>query len=128
MTLASVRIAAVPEQICRAELPTMSEFADAHPLERDVLAQQWFYRYTLPSGRVTDIYVTDEVEHIHQTRRDMMMAELAPLFAANPGSLTAIDVASHQGWFSLELASRCWASNTNRGTSPARSSSRSAWA
>jgi ubiquinone/menaquinone biosynthesis C-methylase UbiE len=85
----------------------MSEFADAHPLERDVLAQKWFYRYTLPSGRVTDIYVTDEVEHIHQTRRDMMMAELAPLFAENPGSLTAIDVASHQGWFSLELARHC---------------------
>jgi ubiquinone/menaquinone biosynthesis C-methylase UbiE len=76
-------------------------------LEDRILARQWFYRFSLPSGRVTDIYVPDEVEHIHRTRRDMMLAELGPLFDADPGTLTAIDVASHQGWFSFELARHC---------------------
>ena len=37
----------------------------------------------------------------------MMLAELGPLLGANVGTLTAIDVASHQGWFSIELARRC---------------------
>lgn len=76
-------------------------------LEDRLLAQEWFYDFMLPSGRKTTRYVPDEVEHIHRTRRDMMQAELAPLFEASPNSLTAIDVASHQGWFSLELARQC---------------------
>ena len=85
----------------------MNDSLTPHPLEEQVLAQQWFYRFPLPSGRVTDIYVSDEVEHIHRTRRDMMLSAMAPLLEAHPGELTAIDVASHQGWFSVELARRC---------------------
>jgi len=76
-------------------------------LEERVLAQKWFYDFVLPSGRRTSLYIPDEIEHIHRTRRDMMLSELAPLFAADPNELTAIDVASHQGYFSLELARRC---------------------
>jgi ubiquinone/menaquinone biosynthesis C-methylase UbiE len=85
----------------------MAESLSPNSLEEKVLAQEWFYRFNLPSGRVTSIYVPDEIEHIHRTRRDMMLAELGPLLDAHPGELTAIDVASHQGWFSLELAKRC---------------------
>lgn len=85
----------------------MPDSLSPHPLEERILAQEWFYYYTLPSGRRTKLYVPDEVEHIHRTRRDMMLAALEPDFAAHPGALTAIDVASHQGWFSLELAKRC---------------------
>ena len=76
-------------------------------LEERVLQQKWFYRYRLPSGRVTELYIPDEIEHLHRTRRDMMLAELAPLFAEHPMRLTAIDVASHQGYFSFELAKHC---------------------
>jgi tRNA (mo5U34)-methyltransferase len=78
-----------------------------HHLEERILTQKWFYRFQLPSGRMTEIYIPDEIEHIHRTRRDMMLAELGPLLGANVGTLTAIDVASHQGWFSIELARRC---------------------
>lgn len=85
----------------------MSSDLSLDALEDQILSQKWFYRYTLPSGRTTEIYVPDEVEHIHRTRRDMMLTELKPLFDAHPGELTAIDVASHQGWFSLELAKHC---------------------
>src|ERR1700682_5243842 len=76
-------------------------------LEERILSQEWFYDFVLPSGRRTKLYIPDVVEHIHRTRRDMMLAELQPLFKEYPGALTAIDVASHQGWFSLELAKLC---------------------
>src|SRR6476660_5601097 len=75
-------------------------------LEETALAQKWFYRFTLPSGRTTELYIPDDVELIHQTRREMMLQALDPVFAA-PGDLTAIDFASHQGFFSFELARRC---------------------
>jgi tRNA (mo5U34)-methyltransferase len=88
-------------------MPEMSTANRQSQLEERVLAQKWFYRFPLPSGRVTEIYIPDEVEHIHRTRRDMMLTELGPLLDANPGTLTAIDIASHQGWFSIELARRC---------------------
>ena len=88
-------------------MPSRTDIRDVSDLEDRVLAQKWFYRYTLPSGRVTEIYVPDEVEHIHRTRRDMMLAELRPLLEAYAGQLTAIDVASHQGWFSVQLAPHC---------------------
>jgi precorrin-6B methylase 2 len=81
--------------------------AQTRALEDELLQQKWFYDFVLPSGRRTERYVPDEVEHIHRTRRDMMNAELAPLFAEHGKTLTAIDVASHQGWFSLELAKNC---------------------
>jgi hypothetical protein len=75
-------------------------------LEEIALAQKWFYRFTLPSGRTTELYIPDDVELIHQTRREMMLQALQPVFAA-AGDLTAIDFASHQGFFSFELARRC---------------------
>ncbi|KYK44709.1 hypothetical protein A1D31_36155 [Bradyrhizobium liaoningense] len=76
-------------------------------LEERILSQEWFYDFALPSGRRTKLYIPEVVEHIHRTRRDMMLAELEPLFTKYLTSLSAIDVASHQGWFSLELAKHC---------------------
>lgn len=77
-------------------------------LESAVLAQKWFYRFRLPSGRETEMYISDEVESIHRTRREMMMGALSEDFvAAGEGALTAIDFSSHQGFFALELAARC---------------------
>ena len=76
-------------------------------LEERALSQKWFYRFSLPSGRQTEIYIPDEIHHIHETRRDMMHAALADLYAECGPELTAIDFASHQGYFSFELARRC---------------------
>jgi tRNA (mo5U34)-methyltransferase len=75
-------------------------------LEDQILAHEWFYRYELPSGRTTKLYIPDEVAKIHDTRLEMMQAALAPFFASAP-DLTAIDFSSHQGFFSIELARRC---------------------
>ena len=34
-----------------------------HYLEERILTQKWFYRFQLPSGRMTEIYIPDEIEH-----------------------------------------------------------------
>lgn len=73
-------------------------------IEQQVLSQKWFYRYTLPSGRQTQLYISDEIEHIHQTRLQVMMEVLRGLPLQD---LTAIDLGSHQGFFSIELAKHC---------------------
>ena len=75
-------------------------------LEDQVLSQKWFYKFLLPSGRYTEQYVNDEINHIHQTRRTMMLNALAPDFALS-SNLTAIDFSSHQGFFSIALAEHC---------------------
>jgi hypothetical protein len=71
----------------------------------DVRSRKWFYEFDLPDGSRTSSYLPPGVEKIHSTRRDM----LAPVLdAAGPdfGSLTAVDLACHQGWFALQLARR----------------------
>ena len=68
-----------------------------------VKSQNWFYEYELPDGTVTNTDIGSDVGLIHTTRRsklrDVINAEV-------PGaeSLTALDFASHQGYFSVELA------------------------
>jgi hypothetical protein len=84
-----------------------NEMTDAQrEFEERVLSQKWFYRYELPSGRVTEQYVSSEVNQIHTTRLEMMLAALEPDFESG-NNLTAIDFSSHQGFFSLALARRC---------------------
>jgi len=80
--------------------------SDQNNLEERVLAQEWFYRYTLPSGRVTRQYVSEEVDLIHQTRRQMMLDALRGDFLPSK-DLTAIDFSSHQGFFAISLAEHC---------------------
>lgn len=75
-------------------------------LEDRILAREWFYRYPLPSGRSTKLYISDEVARIHDTRLEMMTAALSPWFARSR-ELTAVDFASHQGFFSINLARQC---------------------
>jgi hypothetical protein len=75
-------------------------------LEDRILSREWFYRYELPSGRSTKLYIPDEIAKIHDTRLEMMLSTLTPLFAGS-GDLTAIDFASHQGFFSINLARHC---------------------
>ena len=76
-------------------------------LEERVMSQKWFYRYELPSGRVTEQYIPDEIDHIIQLGVEMMLAALQPDFQSSGDNLTAIDFSSHQGFFSLALAKRC---------------------
>ncbi len=74
--------------------------AEAHCLER-----KWFYPFQLPSGRVTPTYLAPEVALIHQTRLQMLQAAVAAHFGQPlPASLSALDLACHEGWFSQHVA------------------------
>ncbi|MBB4428365.1 hypothetical protein GGD66_006952 [Bradyrhizobium sp. CIR48] len=75
-------------------------------VEDEILRQKWFYKFRLPSGRETEQYVSEEIDKIHQTRLSMMMDALAGDFAES-SDLTAIDLSSHQGFFSIEMAKHC---------------------
>jgi hypothetical protein len=68
-----------------------------------VKAQSWFYDFTLPDGTSTNADIGSEVGLIHSTRRDRLIDVIK---AEVPGAenLTALDFASHQGYFSIELS------------------------
>ena len=69
--------------------------------------RQWFYEFDLPDGTTTTSYLPDEVRGIHTTRLAMLWAALAPITARTPWeSLTAVDIACHQGFFATHLARR----------------------
>lgn len=78
----------------------------ATDLESRVLAKEWFYQYTLPSGRRTKSYGEGELDAIHDTRIAMLDDELGRAFPAGLAGKTAVDLACHQGYFTMALAER----------------------
>lgn len=73
-------------------------------LRKQVLEREWFYRYRLPDGTDVPTYHDDDVDLIHQTRWRMLLHRLEGEFPDGFAGLSAIDLASHQGWFALQLA------------------------
>lgn len=72
--------------------------------EAPCLQKQWFYPFVLPSGKTVPSYHDGELDAIHHTRTTMMRDAIASAFGAPlPSGLAAIDLASHQGWFSAKL-------------------------
>lgn len=69
-----------------------------------VRARRWFYEFVLPDGSVTDCDAMEEVRALHRMRRDAMKSVCADVFGAGLANADAIDLASHEGWFALELA------------------------
>jgi len=72
-------------------------------LEADLLARDWFYLFTLPSGAVTGSAHASDILAIHDTRWRMAEAALRAAFPESAAHASAIDLACHQGWFSLKL-------------------------
>lgn len=64
--------------------------------------RKWFYPFDLPDGRSTASYLPKSAVAVHETRLAMMRKVLGPALADE--QLTALDLASHQGWFSMHLA------------------------
>lgn len=81
----------------------MSTAPDARDLEAEVLARDWFYRFPLPSGRVTGSAHAADILAIHDTRWAMAEAALRAAFPEGAAQASAIDLACHQGWFSWKL-------------------------
>ena len=73
-------------------------------LETAILTRQWFYRFRLPSGRMTETYLPEDVLKIHETREQMMMQVLSAEFAEGWENLRCADLACHEGFFAHKLA------------------------
>lgn len=67
-------------------------------------AREWFYAYELPDGSTTPTYHGFDIQHIHDTRWRMLDACLGERLGENRAGLSALDMASHQGWFAVNLA------------------------
>jgi hypothetical protein len=67
------------------------------------MAKSWFYPLTLPDGRTLPSTHGGRVDAIHITRAQMLGAFLERNFTSR-SELRAIDLACHQGFFSLQLA------------------------
>jgi tRNA (mo5U34)-methyltransferase len=63
----------------------------------------WFYEFELPDGSRTKTDLPDEVRLIHTSRRDKLR-RIVQRHVKRAETLTALDLASHEGYFSVELA------------------------
>lgn len=81
----------------------MTTASDPRDLEADVLARDWFYRFALPSGAVTGSAHAPDILAIHDTRWAMAEGALRTAFPDGAARASAVDLACHQGWFSLKL-------------------------
>ena len=73
-------------------------------LEARALARPWFYPFKLPSGASTPSYDGGWLDGIHHTRSATLDAALRGRFGDDVAQLDAVDLACHQGWFSVQLA------------------------
>jgi hypothetical protein len=98
----------------------MSDFALA--ALQEIKARTWFYEFALPDGSYTSTDVSPEILLIHTSRRDKLLGIIRDR-VEQPHRLSAADLASHEGYYSLELGSpvsrrlvqsrSCWASGTS---------------
>ena len=73
-------------------------------------AREWFYSYDLPDGSTTPTYHGADIKAIHDTRWQMLQSCLDDRLGKARKGLTALDLASHQGWFAVKMAQTGFAS------------------
>jgi len=73
---------------------------------KQILERKWFYQFELPSGEKTQSYLPDDAQLVHTTRLEMMDSILNPRFEGKWNDITAVDLASHEGYFSCHLAKK----------------------
>lgn len=71
---------------------------------QQVKARTWFYEFDLPDGTRTSTDLPKDIIPIHASRRDKLMRIIRDR-VNKPHELSAIDLASHEGYYSVELAS-----------------------
>jgi len=67
-------------------------------------AREWFYSFELPDGSTTPSYIGGDINSIHETRWQMVQSCLDEKLGHERSDLTALDLASHQGWFAVNMA------------------------
>jgi tRNA (mo5U34)-methyltransferase len=67
-------------------------------------ARQWFYSFELPDGSTTSSHHDSEIMAIHDTRWQMLQSCMDERLGQDRSGLTVLDLASHQGWFAVNMA------------------------
>lgn len=68
-----------------------------------IKSRTWFYEFNLPDGSVTKTDIAADVRRIHTSRREHLQSVIRTR-VHNPSEKTALDFASHEGYYSIELA------------------------
>jgi tRNA (mo5U34)-methyltransferase len=68
-----------------------------------VKSRTWFYEFDLPDGSRTSTDVPADVRAIHTSRRDKLV-QIIRERVESPQDDTAVDFASHEGYYSIELS------------------------
>lgn len=71
-----------------------------------VKARTWFYPFELPDGSQARTDYPADILAIHATRRDALARVMAAHVPEDAAGLTALDISSHEGYFSFQLARR----------------------
>jgi tRNA (mo5U34)-methyltransferase len=72
-------------------------------IQRAIKARSWFYEFKLPDGTNTTSVLPPHIRDIHVSRRDKLSAVIERFIPAEDRR-TAIDFASHEGYYSFETA------------------------
>jgi hypothetical protein len=67
-------------------------------------SRDWFYAYELPDGTTAPTYHGIDIQAIHDTRWQMVKSCLEKNLGENVQGMSALDLASHQGWFAVNMA------------------------
>ena len=70
---------------------------------QSVKNRTWFYEFDLPDGTRTKSDIPAEIGHIHRSRLDKLRKIISDN-VPNASQQTAVDFASHEGFYSIELA------------------------
>jgi tRNA (mo5U34)-methyltransferase len=62
----------------------------------------WFYEFDLPDGSRTTTDLSVDIQPIHASRRDKLLQIIRERIE-RPQDLTAIDLGSHEGYYTIEL-------------------------
>jgi hypothetical protein len=81
----------------------LSEFSMSTLIEQ-AHSREWFYAYELPDGSSTSTYHDADIHVIHDTRWKMLESYLDRNLGTDRDALSALDLASHQGWFAVNMA------------------------
>lgn len=68
-----------------------------------IKSRKWFYEFDLPDGSKTETDIPAPVRQIHDSRRDKLRWVIEN-YVGDAKGLTAVDFASHEGYFSVELS------------------------
>jgi tRNA (mo5U34)-methyltransferase len=65
--------------------------------------KSWFYEFELPDGSKTQSWLPDDVAAIHPCRLEKLR-QIISTYVNDASSLTAVDFAAHEGFYTVELA------------------------